>query len=267
MSDQPGSGVTNSATPVFVDADDLMIVNAARSLGDLAAAGRAVCFVGIGLPSTAANLARRIYDPAPVLVYESGCIGSKPTRLPLSIGDGELAETADAVVSVPEIFAYWLQAGRIDIGFLGGAQLDRFANINSTVIGRYDAPHTRLPGAGGAPEIAASAGQVMVIMRQSARAFVERCDFRSSIGFGDGPGDRERLGLLGGGPKLVITDLGILQPDPDTCELIMTAMHPGVTPDKCSAATGWPLRFAADLGETAWPTDHEIDELREMQAA
>jgi glutaconate CoA-transferase subunit B len=267
VSDQPGTAVVNPTAPLLVDADDLMIVNAARALGNLAAAGRAVCFVGIGLPSTAANLARRIYDPAPVLVYESGCIGAKPTRLPLSIGDGELAETADAVVSVPEIFAYWLQAGRIDIGFLGGAQLDRFANINSTVIGSYDAPRTRLPGAGGAPEIAASAGQVMVIMRQSARAFVERCDFRSSMGFGDGPGDRERLGLRGEGPKLVITDLGILQPDPDTCELVMTSMHPGVTREKCTAATGWPLRFADDLGETAWPTDLEVDTLREIQEA
>jgi len=250
-----------------VGADDLMIVNAARLLGDLAAAGRPVCFVGIGLPSTAANLARRLYEPAPVLVYESGCIGSKPTRLPLSIGDGELAETADAVVSVPEIFAYWLQAGRIDIGFLGGAQLDRFANINSTVIGSYDAPRTRLPGAGGAPEIAASAGQVMVIMRQSARAFVERCDFRSSMGFGDGPGDRARLGLRGRGPQWVVTDLGILEPDPDTCELVMKRTHPGVTREQCIAATGWPLRFADDIGETVWPTDAEITTLREIEAA
>ena len=147
-------------------------------------------------------------------------------------------DTADAVVSVPEIFAYWLQAGRIDVGFLGGAQLDRFANINSTVIGSYDSPRTRLPGGGGAPEIAASAGQVMVIMRQSARAFVDRCDFRSSMGFGDGPGHRQRLGLRGGGPRLVITDLGLLEPDVDTCELVMTAMHPGVTRDACTAATG-----------------------------
>lgn len=265
MSDQSASAVVNPAGPV--DADDVMIVNAARSLGDLAASGRAVCFVGIGLPSTAANLARRIYDPPPVLVYESGCIGSKPTRLPLSIGDGELAETADAVVSVPEIFAYWLQAGRIDIGFLGGAQVDRFANINSTVIGPYDAPRSRLPGAGGAPEIAASAGQVMIIMRQNRRAFVERCDFRSSVGFLDGRGDRERLGLRGGGPQSVITDLGILRPDPDSCELVMTAMHPGVTREMCTAATGWPLRFATDLGETSRPTEHEIATLREIQAA
>jgi glutaconate CoA-transferase, subunit B len=247
--------------------DELMIVNAARQLGALAARGHPVCFVGIGLPSTASNLARRLYDPAPVLVYESGCIGSKPTRLPLSIGDGELGETADAVVSVPEIFAYWLQAGRIDVGFLGGAQLDRFANINSTVIGEYEHPGTRLPGAGGAPEIAASAGAVMVIMRQSKRAFVERCDFRSSIGFGDGPGDRERLGLRGAGPKWVITDLGVLEPDPESCELWMTALHPGVSREQAVAATGWPLRFRDSLDTTEPPSPHELVALRELQAA
>jgi glutaconate CoA-transferase subunit B len=247
--------------------DELMIVNAARKLGELASAGKPVCFVGIGLPSTAANLARRLYTPPPVLVYESGCIGSKPHRLPLSIGDGELAETADAVVSVPEIFAYWLQAGRIDIGFLGGAQLDKFGNINSTVIGEYADPHTRLPGAGGAPEIAASAGAVMVIMRQSKRAFVERCDFRSSIGFGDGPGNRERLGLRGGGVRWVITDLGMLEPDPDTCELTVTAMHPGVTRQQLTDATGWDLRFADQLSTTGAPTDDELDALGALQTA
>jgi glutaconate CoA-transferase, subunit B len=248
-------------------ADDLMIVNAARRLGALAARGSAACFVGIGLPSTAANLARRLYDPPPVLIYESGCIGSKPTTLPLSIGDGELGDTADAVVGVPEIFAYWLQAGRIDIGFLGGAQIDRYANINSTVIGRYDTPTTRLPGAGGAPEIAASAGAVMVIMRQSSRAFVERCDFRSSVGFGDGPGHRQRLGLRGAGPQWVITDLGILEPDHQSCELTVTALHPGVTVEQCREATGWPVKFAADLAQTAAPTSHELAVLRELQAA
>jgi glutaconate CoA-transferase, subunit B len=248
-------------------ADDLMIVNAARALGQWAGQGRAVCFVGIGLPSTAANLARRLYDPPPVLIYESGCIGSKPTRLPLSIGDGELATTADALVSVPEIFAYWLQAGRIDVGFLGGAQIDRFANINSTVIGTYDAPSTRLPGAGGAPEIAASAGSVMVIMRQSARAFVDKCDFRSSVGFGDGPGDRQRLGLRGGGPQLVITDLGVLQPDVTSCQLVMTSMHPGVTREQCLLATGWPLSFADEVAVTSAPSNAELAMLRTLQAA
>lgn len=247
--------------------DEAMIVVAARILGRLAAEGRPVCFVGIGLPSTAANLARRLYDPPPVLVYESGCIGSKPQRLPLSIGDGELATTADAVVSVPEIFAYWLQAGRIDVGFLGGAQIDRHANINSTVIGDYARPSTRLPGAGGAPEIAASAGAVMVIMRQSPRAFVERCDFRTSIGFGDGGDDRDRLGLRGAGPQWVVTDLGVLAPEPGSNELVMVATHPGVTLEQCRAATGWTLRGAADLTVTEPPTDHELTTLRAVQAA
>ena len=243
-------------------ADDVMIVNAARAL-----TSDTVCFVGIGLPSTAANLARRLHAPECVLIYESGCIGSKPKHLPLSIGDGELGDTADAVVSVPEIFAYWLQSGRIDVGFLGGAQLDRFGNINSTVIGSYDAPKTRLPGAGGAPEIAASARAVYVIMRPSARAFGERCDFRSSIGFGDGKGDRERLGLRGGGVQLVVTDLGLLRPDPDDCELVMTALHPGVTREQAIAATGWPLRFSADCTVTDAPSAHELATLAALRAA
>jgi glutaconate CoA-transferase subunit B len=247
--------------------DELMIVNAARHLGALAAAGKPQCFVGIGLPSTAANLARRLYPIEPVLIYESGCIGSKPTRLPLSIGDGELAETSDAVISVPEIFGYWLQAGRIDIGFLSGAQLDKFANINSTVIGSYESPKTRLPGAGGAPEIAASAGAVMVIMRQSARSFVERCDFRTSIGYGDGKGDREKFGLRGGGPKWVITDLAMMEPDPETCELVVVALHPGVSREQVVAATGWDVRFADDLATTDEPSTVELDALRALQAA
>jgi glutaconate CoA-transferase, subunit B len=241
--------------------DELMIVNAARLL-----LNGTVCFVGIGLPSTAANLARRLHAPECVLVYESGCIGAKPTRLPLSIGDGELAATADVVVGVPEIFAYWLQAGRIDVGFLGGAQLDRFGNINSTVIGSYEKPLTRLPGAGGAPEIAASAGEVFVIMRQSKRAFVERCDFRSSIGFGDGVGHREKLGMTGRGVTKVITDLGVLSPDPVTAELTLEALHPGVTIDQVRAATGWVLELNPSLGTTELPTVIELSALRSLQA-
>lgn len=256
-----------SAATATATTDEIMIVSAARQLGTLAAQGKPVCFVGIGLPSTAANLARRLYAPEPVLIYESGCIGSKPQRLPLSIGDGELAATADAVVSVPEIFAYWLQAGRIDVGFLGGAQLDKFGNINSTVIGDYRSPNTRLPGAGGAPEIAASAGAVMVIMRQSKRAFVERCDFRSSMGFGDGPGHRERLGLRGGGVRWVITDLGVMEPDPESCELTVRALHPGVSREQIADATGWTLRFADGVGATDLPTDHELTTLRALQSA
>ncbi len=240
--------------------DDRMTVAAARALRD-----GDVCFVGIGLPSTAANLARRTHAPGLVLVYESGCIGAKPTRLPLSIGDGELATTADAVVGVPEIFNYWLQPGRIDVGFLGAAQIDRFANINTTVIGgAYDAPKVRLPGAGGAPEIAASCGEVIVIVRQSPRAFVERVDFVTSVGYGAGRGDRERLGLPGRGPVKVITDLGVLEPDPETCELVLTALHEGVSVDEARAATGWELRVAPDVGVTPAPSDAELAALREL---
>jgi glutaconate CoA-transferase subunit B len=252
--------MTNELLPYT--SDEMMTVAGSRALRD-----GSVCFVGIGLPSTVANLARRSHAPNCVLVYESGCIGAKPSRLPLSIGDGELAETADAVVPVPEIFAYWLQAGRITVGFLGAAQIDRYANINSTVIGDYERPHTRLPGAGGAPEIAASAGEVIVILRQNARTFVERCDFRTSVGYGDGPGWRERHGLTGRGPTLVITDLGIVEPDPDTKQLVQTSLHPGVTAEQARAATGWPLVLAEPLRTTEPPTDDELALLRELVAA
>jgi glutaconate CoA-transferase, subunit B len=239
---------------------EVMAVAAARSLRD----GQA-CFVGIGAPSTAANLARATHAPNLVLIYESGAIGAKPTRLPLSIGDGELAETADAVVSVPEIFNYWLQPGRIDVGFLGAAQIDRYANLNSTVIGPYDGPKVRLPGAGGAPEIAAACRSVLIMIRQSRRTFVDALDFRTSVGFGDGPGDRARLGLPGAGPTLVITDLGLLRPDPETCELTLTEVHPGVTVDDVRGATGWDLAVAADVGTTDPPTTAELAELRRLE--
>jgi glutaconate CoA-transferase, subunit B len=243
--------------------DEMMTVAAARALGDGSA-----CFVGIGLPSTAANLARRTHAPGLVLIYESGAIGAKPTRLPLSIGDGELATTADAVVTVPEIFNYWLQPGRIDVGFLGAAQIDRFANINTTVVGDdYDHPKVRLPGAGGAPEIAASCGEVIVIVRQSQRTFVERVDFVTSVGHLDGDGDRERLGLRGRGPVLVITDLGILEPAPDTRELMLTHLHPGVELDEVHEATGWDLRVADELQTSEAPRDDELGALRELTEA
>jgi glutaconate CoA-transferase subunit B len=240
-------------------ADEMMTVAAARELGP-----GTRCFVGIGLPSTAANVARRTHAEDLVLVYESGTIGAKPDRLPLSIGDGILAETADAVVSVPEMFNYWLQPGRVDVGFLGAAQIDRFGNINTTVIGDYRDPKVRLPGAGGAPEIAASCGEVIVIVRQSRRTFVERVDFITSVGYGRGPGDRERLGLRGRGPVLVITDLGVLEPDPETCELTMTRLHPGVTAEQAVSATGWPLALATDLVVTPEPTAAELDVLRAL---
>ena len=226
--------------------DEMMTVAASRALRD-----GLVCFVGIGLPSTAANLARATHAPNLVLVYESGTIGAKPSRLPLSIGDAELAETADTVVSVPEIFNYWLQAGRIDVGFLSAAQLDRHANLNSTVIGPYDKPSVRLPGAGGAPEIAASCREVIIIIRQSRRNFVEKLDFITSVGYLEGPGDRERLGLKGKGPTLVITDLGLLKPRPSDLELELTHLHPGVNLEQVRQATGWELAVSPELARTA----------------
>jgi glutaconate CoA-transferase subunit B len=242
-------------------ADEMMTVAAARQLRDGAA-----CFVGIGLPSTAANLARATHSPNLVLIYESGCLGAKPDRLPLSIGDGILADTADAVVSVPEVFNYWLQPGRIDVGFLGAAQLDRFGNINTTVIGgNYAEPKVRLPGAGGAPEIAASCREVVVVVRQSLRTFVDRVDFVTSVGYGSGPGDRQRLGLRGGGPRLVITDLGILEPDSRTCELTLTHLHPGATLEQARAATGWELAVADDIATIEPPTERELSILRALE--
>ena len=225
-------------------ADEMMAVEAARRLTN-----DNVCFVGIGLPSLAANLARRTHAPNCVLVYESGTIGAKPTRLPLSIGDGELAETADAVVSVPEMFAYWLQAGRMDIGFLGAAQIDRHGNLNSTVIGDYATPKVRLPGGGGAPEIATSVVDVFVMLRQTPRAFVERLDFKTSLG------DRVRV---------VVTDLGILEPRDG--ELTLVGVHPGVSVDDVRAATGWELAVAGDVGVTEPPTGVELEALRALEA-
>jgi glutaconate CoA-transferase subunit B len=242
--------------------DEMMAVAAARHLDN-----GTVCFVGIGLPSQAANLARATHAPRCVLIYESGTIGAKPTRLPLSIGDGELAETADAVVSVPEIFSYWLQAGRINLGFLGAAQIDRFGNLNTTVVGSYDHPTVRLPGAGGAPEIASSCRETLVMLRQTRRSFVEQLDFRTSVGFGEGPGSRERLGLLGGGVSAVVTDIGILEPDPQSCELVLTHTHPGKSVDDAREATGWALRVSDAVRATDAPTDAELTALRSLRHA
>ena len=242
--------------------DEMMAVAAARRLRD-----GTVCFVGIGLPSLAANLARATHAPGCVLIYESGTIGAKPKQLPLSIGDGELAETALSVVSVPEIFSYWLQGGRIDVGFLGAAQIDRYGNLNSTVIGDYEHPQVRLPGAGGAPEIAALCRETFVLLRQSPRTFVERLDFRTSVGFGDGPGDRERLGFTGGGVTVLVTDLGLLQPDQETKELVLTHVHPGVTADQAREATGWPLTVTHDVRETEPPSADELAALRSLRTA
>jgi glutaconate CoA-transferase subunit B len=221
----------------------MMAVAASRRLAD-----GVVCFVGIGLPSLAANLARRTHAPDCVLVYESGTIGSKPEELPLSIGDGELADTADAVVSVPEMFAYWLQGGRIDVGFLSAAQIDVRGNLNSTVIGPYDKPLVRLPGGGGAPEIATSVRDVFVMLRHSRRAFVSALDFITSVG------DNVRV---------VVTDLAVLEPVDG--ELTLVALHPGATVEEAQAATGWELRVADDLSETEPPTTAELTVLRTLR--
>lgn len=223
-------------------ADEMMSVAASRELRD-----GVVCFVGIGLPSEAANLARTTHAPNCSLIYESGTIGAKPEVLPLSIGDGELAEHADSIVSVPDIFNYWLQAGRVDIGFLGAAQIDKFGNINTTVIGDYDSPKVRLPGAGGAPEMAASAKEVIVMLRQSPRAFVEKLSFVTSVGYADGGDARKKLGYSGAGPSVVITDLGVLRPDPETKELTLVGLHPGATVEEAKEATGWELEVAENF--------------------
>jgi glutaconate CoA-transferase, subunit B len=223
-------------------------------------------FIGVGRPSTAAILARMVHNPGLVLVYESGTIGAKPFHVPLSIGDGELAETADSVVSVPEMFNYWIGPGRIDVAFLGAAQVDRFANLNSTVIGDYDRPRTRLPGAGGAPEIAASCREVVVVAPHSPRTFVERLDFLTTVGHGDGRGARERLGFRGAGPTAVITDLGVLEPDPATKELTLTQIHEGVQVDRVREATGWELAVAPAPATTPAPTAEELGALRELSS-
>ena len=238
---------------------ELMTVAAARLLDD-----DDVCFVGIGLPSAACNLARLTHAPRITLVYESGTIGTRPGVLPLSIGDGELCETALSTVSVPEIFRYWLQGGRISVGFLGAAQIDRHCNLNPTVVGPYHQPRVKLPGAGGAPEIASGCREVFVVLPQSPRTFVARLDFVTSFGHGEGGDHRARLGLATKGPTKVITDLCILEPDPDTKELAVASLHPGVSAEQVRAATGWPVHFAAQVGETAPPTDHELAVLRDL---
>ena len=241
--------------------DEMMTVSAARMLRN-----GAVCFVGIGLPSTAANLARLTHAPDVVLVYESGPIGAKPPVLPLSIGDGNLAETADTVVSTPEIFRYWLQGGRIDVGFLGAAQLDRFANINTTVVGSYQRPKVRLPGAGGAPEISSSAKEVLIVVKQSKKTLVEKLDFVTSVGFLTGGDSREKAGLAGRGPVAVITDLCILRPNEVTRELKVASIHSGVDREMIVANTGWKIQFEENCGETERPRTEELRVLRELKA-
>ena len=224
---------------------ELQTVEAARLLRD----ARSV-FIGVGRPSTAAILARELFNPDLVLVYESGTIGAKPRRIPLSIGDGELAETADAVVAVPEMFNYWIGPGRIQVAFLGAAQVDLLGNLNSTVIGDYDKPKTRLPGAGGAPEIALGCPEVVVIAPHNTRTFVERLDFLTTVA----------------APTAVITDLGVLEPDPESKELTLTRLHPGCTVEKAREATGWDLKAVDSPAVTADPTAEELAALRELVA-
>jgi glutaconate CoA-transferase subunit B len=241
-------------------ADEMMTVAAARMIPN----GTRL-FVGIGLPSAAANVARFTHAPDLVLIYESGTIGAKPPVLPLAIGGSELSETCDALVSITEVLAYWLQGGRIDLGFLGAAQIDRFANINTTVIGDYANPKVRLPGAGGAPEIATSCGEVLITLRHNRRAFVEKLEFITSVGHGDGGDSRERLRLPGRGPTAVITDLGILTPDPSTRELTLTSLHPGVDVGQVTEATGWPLKLGDDIETTRPPSARELQVLRDLK--
>jgi glutaconate CoA-transferase subunit B len=248
--------MTESYTPT-----EMMTVAASRALKSTD-----VCFVGIGMPSAACNLARLTHAPDITLIYESGTIATKPTILPLSIGDGELCDTALTTVPVPEMFRYWLQGGRITVGFLGGAQIDRFANLNTTVVGPYDKPKVRLPGGGGAPEIAISCGEIFIIMSQTKRGFVDRLDFVTSLGHGEGGGHRARLGVATRGPTRLITDLCVFEPDAETKEMTVTSIHPSVTREVIDGNTGWKVKYAAEVGETAAPSAAELEVLRALHA-
>lgn len=241
--------------------DEMMTIAASRALKN-----DDVCFVGIGAPSAACNVARLTHAPDITLIYESGTIGTAPTVLPLSIGDGELCDTALTTVSVPEMFRYWLQGGRVSIGFLGAAQLDRFGNINTTVIGDYEAPRTRLPGGGGAPEIASLSGEVYITTKQSQRSMVDKIDFYTSFGHGDGGDHRTRLGIDTKGPTMLITDLAIWRPDSVTKEFTVVSLHPGVSRDDIQSTCGWTVKFADTLAETPPPTELELSTLRDLKA-
>jgi glutaconate CoA-transferase subunit B len=240
---------------------EMMTVAAARAL-----ANNDVCFVGIGLPSAACNLARLTHAPRINLIYESGTLRTRPDALPLSIGDGELCETALTTVSVPEVFRYWLQGGRISVGFLGGAQVDRFGNLNSTVIGEYVRPKVRLPGSGGATEIATGCGQIFIIMRHGPRAFVKQLDFLTSLGHGRTGRERRELGIRTKGPTLLVTDLCVMRPDPETNEMMVASLHPGIKRDQVREKTSWDVRFAKQIEETAPPSAIELEVLRELHA-
>jgi len=241
--------------------NEMMTVAAARALKN-----DDVCFVGIGQPSAACNLARLTHAPDITLIYESGTLATRPNILPLSIGDGELCETALTTVSVPEMFRYWLQGGRIKVGFLGGAQIDRYANLNTTVVGPYDKPKVRLPGGGGAPEIATSCGEIFIIMTQGKRGFVDKLDFVTSIGHVSGGDSRARLGVKTKGPTKLIPDLALFEPDPETKEMTVVSIHPGVTREQIQNNSGWTIKFASKVAETPPPTKHELEVLRDLHA-
>lgn len=240
-------------------ASEMMTVTAARALRS-----SDICFVGIGLPSAACNLARLTHAPGITLIYESGTLQTSPTVLPLSIGDGELCETALTTVPVVEMFRYWLQGGRITLGFLSGAQVDRFGNLNSTVIGEYTKPKVRLPGSGGATEIATSCQKTFIIVRQSKRTLVDRVDFVTSLGHGRTGTERRAAGVKTQGPTLLVTDLCVMTPDPVTNEFVVASIHPGVTRERVQENTGWNVRFAGAATETPEPTDVELRTLREL---
>ncbi len=254
-----GPAAPVSATGLF-SRSEMMIVAAAREL-----AGQRVCFVGVGLPNIAVNLAKRTIAPDLELVYEAGVFGARPERLPLSIGDPTIVSGATAAMSMFELFAFYLQGGLVDVGFLGAAQIDRFGNINTTVIGDYGRPKTRLPGSGGACEIAINARQIFVIMRQSKRSFVERIDFRTSPGNLGGAEKAERIrreqGWLGRGPSVVVTDLGIYHFD-ETGEMRLDALHPGAALDAVRESIGWEPKIAPDLTTTTPPTAEELRLIR-----
>lgn len=240
-------------------ASEMMTIAAARALTN-----DDVCFVGIGLPSAACNLARLTHAPGITLLYESGTLNTRPSVLPLSIGDGELCETALTTVPVVEMFQYWLQGGRVTVGFLGGAQVDRFGNLNSTVIGPYGRPKVRLPGSGGATEIAAHCQRIFIVMRHGVRTFVERLDFLTSIGHGPTGTERRALGLKTEGPALIVTDLCTMRPNAATREFEVTSLHPGVSAQQVREQTGWPVRFADTVEDTSPPTEHELETLRQL---
>jgi len=240
---------------------EIMTIAAARTLRN-----EDVCFVGIGAPSAACNLARLTHAPNITLIYESGTIATRPNVLPLSIGDGELCETALTTCSVPEMFRYWLQGGRVTVGFLGGAQIDRYANLNTTVVGPYEKPSVRLPGGGGAPEIATHCGEIYITMAQSKRSFVERLDFVTSLGHGEGGDHRARLGVKTKGPTRLMTDLCIFEPDPVSREMIVVSIHPGISRANIDASTGWSVKYAAEVVETPPPTALELEVLRDLHA-